>query len=145
MEERTILAFYRILLQVIMTDLSAELGDKKAASRLEGSLRDSAYYERFLCAFKLDQDLDANLSLILTHMEKQGQTLSKGQLIEGFNQVLANLFQDEGSVLGSAATKGTMSRVRAALQSVPESQRLLAQVTTRFLDGYEHGSLLRKT
>ena len=32
MKERTILAFYRILLQVIMTDLSAELGDKKAAS-----------------------------------------------------------------------------------------------------------------
>lgn len=145
MEERTILAFYRILFQVIMTDLSAELGVKKAASRLEGSLRHSAYYERFLCAFRLDQDLDANLSLIMTHMEKQGQPLSKGQLIEGFNQVLASLFQDEDSVLGSAATKGTMSRVRAALQSVPESQRLFAQATSRFLDGYEDGSLFTKT
>jgi len=145
MEERTILAFYQSLLQEITTDLSAELGDKKAASCLEGSLLHSAYYERFLCGYKHDHDLDANLSQILTHVEKQGQPLSKTQLIEGFNQAVANLFQDERRLLGSAATKDTMSRVRSALESVPEHQRPLAQATSRFLDGYEDGSLLTKT
>jgi hypothetical protein len=145
MEESTILAFYQSLLQVITTDLSAELGDKKAASSVEGSLRHSAYYERFLCGYKHDHDLDGNLSQILTHVEKQGQPLSKTQLIEGFNQVVTSLFQDERRLLGSAATKDKMSRVRSALESVPEHQRLLAQATSRFLDGYEDSSLLTKT
>jgi hypothetical protein len=145
MEERTILAFYQSLLQEITMDLSAELGDKKAASCLEGSLRHSDYYERFLCVYKHDHGLDANLSCILSHVEKQGRPLSKTQLIEGFNQVVGNLFQDERRLLGSAATKDTMSRVRSALESVPEHQRLLTQATSRFLDGYEDGSLLTKT
>jgi len=144
-EETAILAFYQALLQVITTDLSAELGDKKATASLEDSLRHSTYYERFLCAFKLDQDLDTNFSQTLTHLEKQGQTLSKKELTEGFNQVIGNLLRDEYRLLGSPATKGTVTKVRAALESVPEYQRLLAQAVGWFLDRYEDGNFPPET
>ena len=145
LELSPITTIYWNLLQLIMTALAEELGAGKAASSLENSLRQSAYYERFLKPFRLDQDLATNISKMETLIEQQGQSLSQNDLVNGFNQVLVLLLGEQYQFLGYKGTRSTVQRMRASLQNVPATHRNLAQAISRFLEHYENEDYLRGT
>ncbi|MBW2580066.1 MAG: DUF4388 domain-containing protein [Deltaproteobacteria bacterium] len=79
LELSPITTLYWNLLQLIMADLAEELGASKASSSLENSLRQSAYYERFLKPFQLDQDLATNINRMEALIQQQGQSLSQNE------------------------------------------------------------------
>jgi hypothetical protein len=128
-----------------MTDLAEELGSSKAASSLENSLRQSAYYERFLKPFQLNQDLATSISKMDTLIQQQGQPLSQNDLVNGFNQVLVLLLGEQYQFLGYKGTKSTVQRMRASLKDVPATHQTLAQAISRFLEHYENEDHLRGT
>jgi hypothetical protein len=140
-----ITTIYWNLLQLIMTDLAEELGAGKASASLGNSLRQSAYYERFLKPFRLDQELATNISQMETLIQQQGQSLSQNDLVNGFNQVLVLLLGEQYQFLGYKGTKSTVKRMRASLQNVPATHRNLAQAISRFLEHYENEDYLRGT
>jgi hypothetical protein len=143
LELSPITSLYWSLLQMIITDLAEELGASKASSSLENSLRQSAYYERFLKPLQLDQDLATNIDQMQTLVQKQGQSLSQNDFINGFNQVLVNLLGEQYQFLGYKGTKSTVKRMRASLQNVPDNNRPLAQAISRLLENYEREDFLR--
>ncbi len=145
LELSPITTLYWSLLQLIMTDLAEELGASKATSSLQNSLRQSAYYDRFLKPFQLDQDLATNISKMQTLIKQQGQSLSQNDLINGFNQVLVRLLGEQYQFLGYKGTRSTVKRMRASLQNVPATHRSLAQAISRFLAHYESEDFLRGT
>ena len=145
LELSPITTLYWSLLQLIMTDLAEELGASKATSSLQNSLRQSAYYERFLKPFQLDQDLATNISKMQTLIQQQGQSLSQNDLINGFNQVLVGLLGEQYQFLGYKGTRSTVKRMRASLENVPAAHRPLAQAISRFLEHYESEDFLRGT
>lgn len=145
LELSPITTLYWSLLQLVMTDLAEELGASKATSSLQNSLRQSAYYERFLKPFQLDQDLTTNISKMQTLIQQQGQSLSQNDLINGFNQVLVGLLGEQYQFLGYKGTRSTVKRMRASLKNVPAAHRPLAQAISRFLEHYESEDYLRGT
>ena len=145
LELSPITTIYWNLLQLVMTDLAEELGASKATSSFENSLRQSAYYERFLKPFRLDQDLATNISKMETLVQQQGQSLSQNDLVNGFNQVLVLLLGEQYQFLGYKGTRSTVQRMRASLQNVPATHRPLAQAISRFLEHYENEDYLRGT
>ena len=140
-----ITSLYWSLLQMIITDLAEELGASKASSSLENSLRQSAYYERFLKPLQLDQDLATNIDKMQTLVQQQGRPLSQNDFINGFNQVLVRLLGEQYQFLGYKGTKNTVKRMRASLQNVPDNHRPLAQTISRLLENYEREDFLRGT
>ena len=145
LELSPITTLYWNLLQLIMTDLAEELGASKAASSLENSLRQSAYYERFLKPFQLNQDLASNINKMETLIQQQRQSLSQNDLINGFNQVLVMLLGEQYQFLGYKGTRSTVQRMRASLQNVPATHQNLAQAISRFLEHYENEDYLQGT
>jgi hypothetical protein len=140
-----ITSLYWSLLQMIITDLAEELGASKASSSLENSLRQSAYYERFLKPLQLDQDLATNIDKMQTLVQQQGRPLSQNDFINGFNQVLVRLLGEQYHFLGYKGTTNTVKRMRASLQNVPDNHRPLAQAISRLLENYEREDFLRST
>jgi hypothetical protein len=145
LELSPITTIYWNLLQLIMTALAEELGASKATSSLENSLRQSAYYERFLKPFQFDQDLATNISKMEALIQQQGQSLSQNDLVNGFNQVLVRLLGEQYQFLGYKGTRSTVQRMRASLESVPATHRPLAQAISRFLEHYENEDFLQGT
>ena len=145
LELSPITTLYWNLLQLVMADLAEELGASKATSSLENSLRQSAYYERFLKPFQMNQDLATNINKMETLIQQQRQSLSQNDLINGFNQVLVLLLGEQYQFLGYKGTRSTVQRMRASLQNVPATHRNLAQAISRFLEHYENEDYLRGT
>ena len=145
LELSPITTIYWNLLQQVMTSLAEELGASKATSSLENSLRQSAYYERFLKPFRLDQDLATNISQMEALIQQQRQPLAQNDLVNGFNQVLVLLLGEQYQFLGYKGTRSTVQRMRASLQNVPAAHGTLAQAISRFLKHYENEDYLRGT
>ncbi|MBT8407555.1 MAG: DUF4388 domain-containing protein, partial [Deltaproteobacteria bacterium] len=145
LELSPITTIYWNLLQLVTNDLAEELGASKATASLENSLRQSAYYERFLKPFHLNQDLATNINRMESLIQQQGQSLTQNDLINGFNQVLVLLLGEQYQFLGYKGTRSTVQRMRASLQNVPATHRNLAQAISRFLEHYENEDYLRGT
>jgi hypothetical protein len=138
-----IVGLYTSMLQLMLSDLTEELGSNKAAASLENSLKRSSYYERFLKGFRVDQNLATNTAGIQAVVEQQGQALTQQEFISGFNQVVAGLLAEQYQFLGYKGTTNTVKRVRAALENAPANQRLLARAISRSLEQYENEDFLR--
>jgi hypothetical protein len=143
LELTPVTALYSSLLQLVVADLAEELGEKKAFASLEKSLSQSAYYEQFLKAFSMGQDLAANIGGMQALINQRGRPLSHQDIISGFNQAVVGLLSEEYQFLGFKATRNTVQRMRTTLERVPPNQRPLAQAISKFLEHYQDEDYLR--
>ena len=143
LELTPVTSLYWSMLQLVMADLAEELGERKAAASLAGSLSQSAYYENFLKVFSMDQDLAANINNMQTLIRQQGRPVSPQDVINGFNQAVIGLLSEEYRFLGFKATRNTVQRMRATVEKVPANQRPLAQALSKFLAHYENEDYLK--
>jgi hypothetical protein len=143
LELTPVTTLYWSLLQLVMADLAEDLGERKASASLASSLSQSAYYEKFLKAFSMDQDLVANINNMQALIRQQGRTLSQQDVINGFNQAVVGLLGEKYRFLGFKATSNTVQRMRATLEKVPANQRPLAQAISKFLEHYQNEDYLR--
>jgi len=143
LELTPVTTLYWSMLQLVMADLAEELGERKAAASLASSLSQSAYYENFLKAFSMDQDLAANINNMQTLIRQQGRPLSPQDVINGFNQAVIGLLSEEYRFLGFKATRNTVQRMRATLEKVPANQLPLAQALSKFLAHYQNEDYLK--
>ncbi len=139
---QVVIGLYTSLLRLMFADLAAELGQYKATASLEKSLKQSSYYEHFLQAFQLDQDVAANVGRIQRFLKQKRKTFTQKDFIKGFNQVVASLLREQYQFLGYKATRGTLNRMKAGLQRAPDNQLLLARAISRSLEHYEDEDFL---
>jgi hypothetical protein len=143
LELTPVTTLYWSMLQLIMADLAEELGERKAVASLTNSFTQSAYYENFLKAFSMNQDLAANINKMQALIRQQGRPLSQQDVINGFNQAVIGLLGEEYQFLGFKATRNTVQRIRATLENVPANQRPLAQAISKFLEHYQSEDYLK--
>ena len=143
LELAPVTTLYWSILQLVMADLTEELGEGKAVASLTSSLTQSAYYENFLKAFSMDQDLAANINRMQALIRQQGRPLSQQDVINGFNQAVIGLLGEEYQFLGFKATRNTVQRIRSTLENVPANQRPLAQAISKFLEYYQNEDYLK--
>ena len=143
LELAPVTTLYWSILQLVMADLTEELGEGKAVASLTSSLTQSAYYENFLKAFSMDQDLAANINRMQALIRQQGRPLSQQDVINGFNQAVIGLLSEEYQFLGFKATRNTVQRIRSTLENVPANQRPLAQAISKFLEYYQNEDYLK--
>jgi hypothetical protein len=128
---------------MVMADLAEELGQRKAAESLASSLSQSTYFERFLKALSMDQELAVNINKMQALISQQGRPFSQQDVINGFNQAVVALLGEEYRFLGFKATSNTVQRLRANLEKVPANQRPLARAISKFLEHYQKEDYLR--
>jgi hypothetical protein len=143
LELTPVTTLYWSILQLVVADLAEELGERKAAASLASSLTQSAYYENFLKAFSMDQDVAANINRMQALIRQQGRPLSQQDVINGFNQAVIGLLSEEYQFLGFKATRNTVQRIRTTLDNVPANQRPLAQAISKFLEYYQNEDYLK--
>jgi hypothetical protein len=143
LELTPVTTLYWSLLQLVMADLAEELGESKASASLAKSLSQAAYYQQFLKAFRMDQDLAANINHMQALIMRQGRPLSQQDVINGFNHAVVGLLVEEYRFLGFKATLNTVRQMRATLGKVPANQRPLAQAISKFLEHYENEDYLK--
>ena len=143
LELTPVTTLYWSLVQLVMADLAEELGERKATASLESAFKQSDYYENFLKAFSMDQDLAANINNMQGLIRQQGRQLSQQDVINGFNQAVVGLLGEEYRYLGFKSTHKTVQRMKAVLENVPANQRPLAQALSKFFGHYQNEDYLR--
>ena len=129
-----IIAFYTRIAQILIIDLEESLGAK--SHMLFGKiLKQSEYYEEFLCRFQAAEDIAVNVENIRQHISNEGYRLSKMSFIKGFQQVLVELLLEERRLLGSKPTRASLARVRRFMSD--SRQRDLIPLATYFISTIE--------
>ena len=137
------LSFYWKLLQVIIADLAAELGSRKATDALEASVHHLRVSDELLLGFQPHQDTAELFRRAQARLQGEGR--SGKDLLKGLNQALVALLGEESRLLGSKATMGTVRRLKESLDDVSEHQQPLAGAMRQFLSHHEDEALFSRT
>lgn len=106
-----IITFYGFLVQLLLQDLEADIG-QRAQQMLQERIRRSEHYDHFLCQFRTDADMQTNVDRIRTHIARKGYRLSKKNFISGFQLLLIGLLNQKRDLLGKKALENSMTRIR---------------------------------
>lgn len=136
LEYSTILSFYFGIVELIMADLSSELGSKKAANCLQGCLKQASNYSPLFNSVQVDQGLAAAARQLHEDIGQRGRTPPREDIIKGFNQLLLGLLREEYRLLGSKATSNTVASVKRFLGKRPANEAVLARAASRYLSSY---------
>lgn len=118
-----IITFYSRIAQILIKDLEDNIGVKSIAL-LDKTLRNSEYYEQFLCRFDARNDIPTNVENIRRHISNEGHRLSKMSFIKGFQQVLIELLTQERQILGDKPTRASLLKVHRFI-SDPKQKEFL--------------------
>jgi Domain of unknown function (DUF4388) len=129
-----IIAFYSRIAQILIVDLENDLGVKSRVL-FDKILKQSEYYEAFLCRFRSDDDIAENVENIRQHISNEGLRLSKMSFIKGFQQVLVELLLEEKRLLGNKPTRSSLARVRQFMSD--PRQKDLMPLATYFISTIE--------
>jgi hypothetical protein len=133
---KTRIGFFLNLIDVVMDDLSRELGAKKASALIETSIRRNPYYDFLFRNFNPGAGLDENFRFIERHLENQEKEISENHIDEGFHHLFFHLLQEEYQILGFKAAQNTIQRMSANLGLTPVDQKPLVQDAVRLLSRY---------
>ncbi|MFC1876467.1 DUF4388 domain-containing protein [Thermodesulfobacteriota bacterium] len=129
-----IIAFYSRIARILITDLEENLGAKSHAL-FDKILKNSEYYQAFLCRFHVADDIAANVESIRRHISNEGYRLSKMSFIKGFQQVLIELLLEERRLLGNKSTRASLSKINRFLSD--PKQRDLMPLGSYFVSSIE--------
>jgi len=134
-----IIAFYSRITQILITDLEENLGAKSHAL-FDNILKNSEYYQEFLCRFHAADDIPTNVDRIRHHISNEGYRLSKMSFIKGFQQVLIELLLEERRLLGNKSTHASLSKIKQFMSD--PKQRDFMSLSAYFVSTIEtHGAL----
>ena len=115
-----IIAFYSRIAQILITDIEENLG-AKTHEMLDKILKNSEYYQEFLCRFHVADDIAVSVENIRHHISNEGYRLSKMSFIKGFQQVLTELLLEEKRLLGNKSTRASLSKINRFMSDPKQS------------------------
>ena len=116
-----IIALYSRLIQMVMQELEAEIGSK-ADVIFENIIQQSDYYNKFLCQYRVGDDVQSNVNRIRDHISKEGYRLGKSSFISGFQQTLAELLLTKKQLLGRKSAMGTVGNIETFLAAIAQEE-----------------------
>jgi len=121
-----IVDFFIPLLEEIISELSTEMGFKKAASIVMHAFDYSPQHEYFK-AIK-PEDTAATMALKLRdRISHSSQPLKSTELAAGLKNTIIQVIKEEHRLLGLKAVEGTLRRIVSVTETMPAEQKLIAK------------------
>jgi hypothetical protein len=122
----TIMRFFLPLIKEIVSDLSTEMGGKKAASILAGSIQSSPHYGTFLQDVRPEDTTNTMVKNIRERIGRSSKPVKSIDLATGLKNTIVQILKEEQQLLGPKAVNGTLRRMIALIESMPAEQKIIA-------------------
>ena len=122
----SLMRFFLPLIKEIVSDLSTEMGAKKAVSILEGSIKYSMYYDAFLKDIHPEDTTDTIIENIRGRIGRASKPVKSTDLATGLKNTIVQILKEERRLLGPKAVNGTLRRMIALIESMPADQKIIA-------------------
>ena len=116
-----IIALYSRLIQIIMRELEVEIGSK-ADTTFRSIVVGSDYYDKFLCQYRVNDDVQTNVNRIRDHISKEGYRLGKSSFISGFQETLIELLLAKKQLLGNKPVQDTVRTIENFLSAINQEE-----------------------
>ena len=122
----SIMLFFLPLIKEIVSDISTEMGSKKAASILASSTASSPYYDTFLRDVRPGDTIDTMVKNIRERIGRSSKPLKSTDLATGLKNTIMQILKEEHQLLGLKAVNGTLNRMISVIESMPAEQKIIA-------------------
>jgi len=122
----SIMRFFLPLIKEILSDFSTEMGGKKAASILAGSIESSPHYDTFLQEVRPEDTTSTMVKNIRERIGRSSKPVKSTDLATGFKNTIVQILKEEQQLLGSKAVYGTLRRMITLIESMPAEQKIIA-------------------
>ena len=121
-----IMNFFLPLLKEIISDLSTEMGIKKAASIVRHAVNYSPPHE-YLNVIKSEDTAATMVLKIRDRMSHSPQPVKSTELAGGLKNTIIQVIKEEHRFLGLNAVNGTLKRIDSLIEAMPVEQKLIAK------------------
>ena len=122
----SIMLFFLPLIKEIVSDISTEMGGKKAASILSGSIASSPHYDTFLQEIRPGDTTNTMVKNIRERMGRSSKPVKSTDLAAGLKNTIVQVLKEEHQLLGPKAVNGTLRRMISIIESMPAEQKIIA-------------------
>ncbi len=122
----SIMRFFLPLIKEIVSDFSTEMGAKKAASILNGSIKSSPHFEPFLQEVRPEDTIDTMVNNIRERIGRSSKSVKSTDLATGLKNTIVQILKEEHQLLGPKAVNGTLRRMITIIESMPAEQKIIA-------------------
>jgi uncharacterized protein DUF4388 len=122
-----IIRFFLILVREIISDLSSEMGIKKAASIVDYSIKSSPHYDVFLREINPADTASTIVQKIRERMSRSARPLKSIDLAAGLKNIIVQVLNEEHRLLGLKAVDNTLRRLVSLVEAMPAEQKLVAR------------------
>jgi hypothetical protein len=121
-----IMLFFLPLIKEIVSDISTEMGSKKAASILAGSIASSPHYDTFLQEIRLEDTTNTMVKNIRDRIGRSSKPVKSTDLATGLKNTIVQILKQEHQLLGLKAVNNTLRRTISLIESMPAEQKIIA-------------------
>ncbi len=121
-----IMNFFLPLISEILSDLSTEMGIKKAGSIVEHAIDISPRHD-YLKEIKPQDTTATMVRKIREGMSRSSQPVNSTELALGLKNSIINVIKEEHRLLGIKAVNATLKRIVLLTETMPSEQKLIAR------------------
>ena len=121
-----IMNFFLPLLEDIISDLSSEMGIKKAASIVTQAIHNSSQQE-YLKEIKPEDTAATMVLKIRDRISRSSQPIKSTELTTELKNTIIQIINEEHRLLGLRAVNGTLKRIVSLTETMPAEQKLIAK------------------
>jgi len=121
-----IINFFLPVLKEVISDISTELGNKKAASIVTRTIRYSPHHE-FLNGIKPEDTAATMVQKLRKRISESSRLLKSTELATGLKNTIIQVIKEEHRLLGLKAVNSTFKRIDSLTESMPAEQKLIAK------------------
>ncbi len=122
----SIMLFFLPLIKEIVSDISTEMGAKKAASILAGSIASSPHYDTFLQEVRPEDTTDTMVKNIRERIGRSSKPVKSTDLATGLKNTIVQILKEEHQLLGLKAVNNTLRRMISLIENMPAEQKIIA-------------------
>jgi hypothetical protein len=121
-----ILNFFLPLLKEVISDLSSEMGIKKAASIVTHAIHYASNNE-YLREIKPEDTAATMVVKIRDRISHSSEPLKSTEVATGLKNTIFQVIKEEHRLLGLKAVNGTLERINSLTEAMPAEQKLIAK------------------
>jgi len=122
----SIMLFFLPLIKEIVSDISTEMGAKKAASILAGIIAVSPHYDTFLQEIRPEDTTDTMVKNIRERIGRSTKPVKSTDLATGLKNTIVQILKEEHQLLGIKAVNSTLRRMISLIESMSAEQKIIA-------------------
>jgi len=132
--------FFLPLIKAAVSDLSMELGQKKAASLLTNVVSSLPHFQGLRSAVRSENTVEQMVQNINLQLSNASTPPKPTDLASGMKNIIVGVLMEEHRLLGKKAATHTLEQMALVVQNMPaKQQRIAPSLLPRLREMFEHG------